>query len=65
MSHTTHQKPDAPAATLATAEDAAQMDLPIGVYGEGKYGECRNRPMKRYWPALTRPPRASVDKTEA
>ncbi len=28
MSHTTDQKPDTPATTLATAEDAEQMDLP-------------------------------------
>ena len=61
MSNTTDQKPDANAnfadvaselaAALATAEDAAQMDLPmgdakapslpVGIYGQGVYGECR------------------------
>ena len=26
----------------AKAEDAKEPRLPIGVYGEGKYGECRS-----------------------
>jgi hypothetical protein len=32
---------DAERLNLSTAEDAKALGQPLGVYGEGKYGECR------------------------
>ena len=65
MSNTTDQKPSEPATTLAAAEDAEQMDLPIGVYGEGKYGECRSPTLQEQLAGTDKAATPSLEKTEA
>ena len=50
----------------AKAEDAKAPGLPIGVYGEGKYGECRSLRKEEIAAGADAPGRTfGAEKTEA
>jgi hypothetical protein len=53
------------AASLAYAEDAAPTKLPIGVYGEGRYGECRSLTKEEIAAEAHKADVPSVEKAEA
>jgi hypothetical protein len=51
--------------TGAYAEDAKALGLPIGVYGEGKYGECRSLTLQEQLRGADRADTPGPEKTEA
>ena len=73
------QQPDASTSTLAYVEDAAHLNLPtaayaedakalgqpVGVYGVGKYGECRTPTKEEIAAGTHKAGVPSLDRTEA
>ena len=51
--------------TVPEAEDAKALGLPIGVYGEGKYGECRSLTLQEQLLGADRADTPGPEKTEA
>ena len=49
----------------AHAENARALGQPIGVYGEGKYGECRSLTKEEIAAAARKADVSGPDKTEA
>ena len=49
----------------AKAQDAKAPGFPIGVYGEGKYGECRSPTVQEQLAGADKAGSPGVEKTEA
>ena len=56
---------DAERLNLSTAEDAKALGQPLGVYGEGKYGECRSLTKEEIAAAARKAEVPGLDRTEA
>ena len=59
----TNDQPDESAAS--DVEDAKALGQPIGVYGEGKYGECRTPTLQEQLAGADAAKAPSVEKVEA